>query len=92
MDSQRPTNVLTVWRQNLFLVYIVVLRDLPSLTVAFHEFEVAQASDPAIRAVLAQEGLSQHSNNFEREYLKSIVASANVENMYVLSFLPSPLL
>ncbi|GJJ70407.1 cohesin loading factor subunit SCC2 [Entomortierella parvispora] len=58
-----------------------VLRDLPSLTVAFHDFEVAHARDPAIRAVLAQEGLSQYSNNFEREYLKSIVASANVDNI-----------
>lgn len=72
-------------------MYVVVLRDLPSLTVAFHEFEVAQARDPAIRAVLAQEGLSQHSNSFEREYLKSIVASASVENMYVTSSLSAPL-
>ncbi|KAG0048551.1 Sister chromatid cohesion protein 2 [Gryganskiella cystojenkinii] len=58
-----------------------VLRDLPSLAVAFPEFKLVQPRDPAIRSILAQEGLSQHASNFETQYLKTIIANANVDNI-----------
>ncbi|KAF9292602.1 Sister chromatid cohesion protein 2 [Mortierella alpina] len=60
-----------------------VLRDLPSLSVAFPEFRLTDLRDPAVQIMLGQEGLSPHAINFQTEYLKAIVASANVDNMQV---------
>ncbi|KAG0201126.1 Sister chromatid cohesion protein 2 [Mortierella sp. GBA30] len=58
-----------------------VLRDLPSLSVAFPEFRLAQLSDPTVQTMLAQDGLTPHAIKFQSEYLKAIVANANVDNI-----------
>ncbi|KAF9190052.1 Sister chromatid cohesion protein 2 [Haplosporangium sp. Z 767] len=58
-----------------------VLRDLPSLSIALSDFRLVQPRDPAVRAMLNQEGLSQHAANFQTEYIKSLVANANVDNI-----------
>ncbi|KAF9964489.1 Sister chromatid cohesion protein 2, partial [Mortierella alpina] len=58
-----------------------VLRDLPSLSVAFPEFRLTDLSDPAVQSMLGQQGLSAHVVNFQTEYLKAIVANANVDNI-----------
>ncbi|KAF9983459.1 Sister chromatid cohesion protein 2, partial [Mortierella antarctica] len=58
-----------------------VLRDLPSLSVAFPEFRLTDLHDPAVQIMLGQEGLSAHAVNFQTEYLKAIVANANVDNI-----------
>ncbi|KAF9950107.1 Sister chromatid cohesion protein 2 [Mortierella alpina] len=58
-----------------------VLRDLPSLSVAFPEFRLTDLRDPAVQIMLGQQGLSAHAVNFQTEYLKAIVANANVDNI-----------
>ncbi|KAF9111311.1 Sister chromatid cohesion protein 2 [Mortierella sp. AM989] len=58
-----------------------VLRDLPSLSIAFQEFRLMQQQDPVVQEMLALQGLSQHGFNFQCEYLKTIIANANVENI-----------
>jgi hypothetical protein len=59
----------------------LVLRDLPSLKIAFPEFRLVQPQDPTVRAILSQQGLSQHAATFETQCLMSLVANANMENM-----------
>ncbi|KAF9312157.1 Sister chromatid cohesion protein 2 [Podila horticola] len=58
-----------------------MLRYLPSLKIAFPEFRLVQPQDPAVRAILSQQGLSRHAANFETQYLMTLVANANVENI-----------
>lgn len=67
--------------QNALKCITIVLRYLPSLKIAFPEFRLVQPQDPAVRAILSQQGLSRHAANFETQYLMTLVANANVENM-----------
>ncbi|KAG0013085.1 Sister chromatid cohesion protein 2, partial [Podila clonocystis] len=58
-----------------------MLRDLPSLKIAFPEFRLLLPQDPAIHAILSQQNLSPHAANFESQYLMTLVANANMENI-----------
>ncbi|KAG0348789.1 Sister chromatid cohesion protein 2 [Podila humilis] len=58
-----------------------MLRDLASLKVAFPEFRLLQPQDPMVQAMLSQKGLGQHAANFERQYLMTLVANANMDNI-----------
>jgi hypothetical protein len=59
----------------------LVLRDLPSLSIAFSDFRLLEPKDATVQNMLAQQGLTQHAVNFQTEYLKTIISNANVDNM-----------
>ncbi|KAF9428184.1 Sister chromatid cohesion protein 2 [Podila epigama] len=56
-----------------------VVRELPSLSVAMPEFRLVQHQSPVAHAILSQEGLHQHTANFEVQLLKTLVMNANVD-------------
>ncbi|KAF9119017.1 Sister chromatid cohesion protein 2, partial [Mortierella sp. 14UC] len=58
-----------------------VLRDLPSLDIAFSDFRLLQPGDAAVQSMLTQQGLTQHALNFQTEYLKTIISNANVDGI-----------
>ncbi|KAG0370608.1 Sister chromatid cohesion protein 2 [Mortierella sp. AD032] len=58
-----------------------ILRDLPSLDIAFSDFRLLQPGDAAVQGMLTQQGLTQHAINFQTEYLKTIISNANVDDI-----------
>ncbi|KAG0278785.1 Sister chromatid cohesion protein 2 [Linnemannia exigua] len=58
-----------------------VLRDLPSLNIAFSDFRLLRPGDAAVQGMLTQQGLTQHAVNFQTEYLKTIISNANVDDI-----------
>ncbi|KAF9541997.1 Sister chromatid cohesion protein 2 [Mortierella hygrophila] len=62
-----------------------ILRDLPSLSIAFSDFRLLQPKDATVQNMLAQPGLTQHAFNFQTEYLKTIISNANVDDIRFMS-------
>ncbi|KAF9156205.1 Sister chromatid cohesion protein 2 [Linnemannia schmuckeri] len=62
-----------------------ILRDLPSLSIAFSDFRLLQPKDATVQNMLAQQGLTQHAFNFQAEYLKTIISNANVDDIRFMS-------